>query len=1041
MSGTNVKEFYAHDLVYKFDERKRIVFGVVSESYESSDSDETCALQKGQILVTWSNPTRKRICRQSKVYLLCRCIAPGDIVRRLEDGKETQRGYCKKTKQFATVQIVESDKVIEHVPDSRLCFVKPFQVGDAVCLGDKFGRIQSIDEMIRMQSKCGSIVEVRRSINYNIRDYWFHSINGAYHEAEYPGQTVFCTPMHLRDPKWIKKSKSMMRKMEIGQKFTIQSIEICLIEVWWYSPNGHTEYAELKDDEIKRLKVLPYSENLVMGDRYFLKLKPTDILLKKRDWIKKKSLQSLPHKVPKSDNSTLTNTCAEPFDADDDWCTEEDEESDNKGEISIYGLHKIKQRKKTYPNLNKFSSGSIVAVQVFCADARVTVVWQDGTEEKDIPTTELYYSVSQDDHEFFPGEWVVSNSNENSDKYGVVQRVNFQERTAEIKWFSSVDANQEPQELATNESSVYDLKKHVKFVFRPGSVVKAKPTVEDKMGKVIDSCPQGYVIVQWLGGKRENCWPQNIELILESEDFEFPDAFDSDDDLSEDAYSWETESVESFDGDVTDEINLQNMAARVDFIRNRISYLREAFKHYNITQNFHFVKDLLCIYDNSGYLDKYLGTSFFSTESKHFQALLLETKKKAKSLGIELRGRMFSRENLSCPTKMKNAEKDNIQKMIKLESKVNVQIEMCKECSGESCPTTPDSSEPAEKPQENLCVELLVMLKMRMDLIYAEIISRIGGRQALTVLTNSSENPLKPSPSTTTALQNALLTPETPPKVAKPIELIPKNEAFSILEEAPDTHRYFSSKFVPKDLQKFLVALQKEYKLLKDSLPAGVWVRTYDNRMDLLSVMIRGPAKTPYEDGLFLFDIQLSPDYPKNPPGVHYISYITEPLNPNLYVEGKVCVSLLGTWMGRGSEMWGPNSTLLQLIVSIQGLILVAQPYFNEAGYERQTHTQQGCENSRTYNEFVILKLVQSMTELLNAAPKVFQNEVLAHFQAKGEAMCERLMKYCDEEPLVPEFPLLPVSKGFKLSLGSALNGFRQALKKALEGRNKEALL
>lgn len=332
---------------------------------------------------------------------------------------------------------------------------------------------------------------------------------------------------------------------------------------------------------------------------------------------------------------------------------------------------------------------------------------------------------------------------------------------------------------------------------------------------------------------------------------------------------------------------------------------------------------------------------------------------------------------------------------------------------------------------------------MRMDLTYAEIISRIGGRQALTVLTFSSENPTHgfPSPSTTAALENAILTPETPPTVSKPIEIIPKNETFSILEEAPDTHRYYSTKFEPKDLQKFLCALQKEYKSLKDSLPAGVWVRTYDNRMDLLSVMIRGPAKTPYEDGLFLFDIQLSSDYPKNPPLVHYISYISEPLNPNLYVEGKVCVSLLGTWMGRGSEVWGHNSTLLQLIVSIQGLILVAQPYFNEAGYERQTHTQQGYENSRTYNEFVILKLVQSMTELLNAAPKVFQNEVLDHFEANGEKMCERLLKYCDEDPLKPDFPLQPVSKGLKLSLVSALNRFRQALNKALETRNKEALL
>ena len=61
-----------------------------------------------------------------------------------------------------------------------------------------------------------------------------------------------CTPMHLKDPKWIKKSKAMKRKMEIGQTFTIQSIEICLIEVWWCTSNGHTEYGELKEDEIKR---------------------------------------------------------------------------------------------------------------------------------------------------------------------------------------------------------------------------------------------------------------------------------------------------------------------------------------------------------------------------------------------------------------------------------------------------------------------------------------------------------------------------------------------------------------------------------------------------------------------------------------------------------------------------------------------------------------------------------------------------------------------------------------------------------------------
>ena len=41
------------------------------------------------------------------------------------------------------------------------------------------------------------------------------------------------------------------------------------------------------------------------------------------------------------------------------------------------------------------------------------------------------------------------------------------------------------------------------------------------------------------------------------------------------------------------------------------------------------------------------------------------------------------------------------------------------------------------------------------------------------------------------------------------------------------------------------------------------------------------------------------------------------------------------------------------------GLILVSEPYYNEAGYEKQKGTQQGQENSRMYNEMAILKMVQ----------------------------------------------------------------------------------
>ncbi len=38
--------------------------------------------------------------------------------------------------------------------------------------------------------------------------------------------------------------------------------------------------------------------------------------------------------------------------------------------------------------------------------------------------------------------------------------------------------------------------------------------------------------------------------------------------------------------------------------------------------------------------------------------------------------------------------------------------------------------------------------------------------------------------------------------------------------------------------------------------------------MDLFSVMIAGSPGTPYEGGLFFFDIRLTPDYPSAPPQV-----------------------------------------------------------------------------------------------------------------------------------------------------------------------------
>jgi Ubiquitin-conjugating enzyme len=67
-----------------------------------------------------------------------------------------------------------------------------------------------------------------------------------------------------------------------------------------------------------------------------------------------------------------------------------------------------------------------------------------------------------------------------------------------------------------------------------------------------------------------------------------------------------------------------------------------------------------------------------------------------------------------------------------------------------------------------------------------------------------------------------------------------------------------------------------------------------------------------------------------------------------LYQCGKVCLSLLGTWQGPGWE--SGQSTLLQVLVSIQGLILVPDPYYNEPGYEHGRGSPAHEKASATYS-------------------------------------------------------------------------------------------
>jgi ubiquitin-conjugating enzyme E2 O len=202
---------------------------------------------------------------------------------------------------------------------------------------------------------------------------------------------------------------------------------------------------------------------------------------------------------------------------------------------------------------------------------------------------------------------------------------------------------------------------------------------------------------------------------------------------------------------------------------------------------------------------------------------------------------------------------------------------------------------------------------------------------------------------------------------------------------------------VPSQVKRsWLKKVQQEWSILEKDLPETTYVRMYEERMDLIRAAIVGVAGTPYHNGLFIFDIFLPPDYPSEPPVVHYISGGLR-VNPNLYESGKVCLSLLNTWTGTGTETWNPeSSTILQLLLSLQALVLNEKPYFNEAGYDKQIGKAEGEKNSISYNENAHLMTLKTMIFLMRKPPQHFEGLVEEHFNRRSECILKACKSYMD---------------------------------------------
>ena len=142
-------------------------------------------------------------------------------------------------------------------------------------------------------------------------------------------------------------------------------------------------------------------------------------------------------------------------------------------------------------------------------------------------------------------------------------------------------------------------------------------------------------------------------------------------------------------------------------------------------------------------------------------------------------------------------------------------------------------------------------------------------------------------------------------------------------------------------------------------------------------------------------------NYPKKPPKVLIETNGNGKVrfNPNLYAgEGKVCLSLLGTWSGEGAEVWNEKSNILQVLNSIQSLILVDEPYFNEPGWEQQMHSKSGQEKCFNYKDNIRLQtIIWAISNQIKNPPRGFEKFVKDYFKMKKNEIIETTLGWLVE--------------------------------------------
>ncbi|XP_023240640.1 (E3-independent) E2 ubiquitin-conjugating enzyme UBE2O-like isoform X2 [Centruroides sculpturatus] len=968
-------KYFDEDAVFRVNRRGLIDFGLVIENSEFISSDEEDLdevelpewerMKRGHVRVAWHPKGQEEVLPEKKVKLYDRSLMPGDVVRRLIKGKDTQLGYCRNTHVLAAVQLIGTKQVIPDINSKDLIPLEEFSADIAVFLDSWVGMVKIVKSDITVQCNDGSRCVLSDDDAFNLDDILDKRDRTSEYRkySFYPGQQLW-GPVHCFDKcKWLTLNKEMsalLSKPTKNIRVTVEEVKVISIGVQWLCRaycEGNTISTEIEQpkfliqgEDLLRVKMMHVFEPcaLQIGDRNFYVIKESEKIITLEEWKQTLTKSLCPDKV------LINSSAKEPEDADTDIVEEtssdvlnieqqnninqnesdfesvdEDEEgntSDSASQSSystsssvdigkkgsksksrkgpslatkMLKKKKLKRaRKKLLQDLLPLKTGDRVVTETLVTKTNADVVWQDGSIEEEIPSAALYPVHHLDGHEFFPGDFVIENKDSpRPHEYGVVKKVDHTGRTALVTWMKTYLAGSEPvpEVLNNQEVSVYDIKDHPDFRYRPGSCVIRVANFQDTdpyctAGQVIDVYSSGQVQVSWVSGRTSLCYPQELYRVGE---YDSDDLWGDDESFGdEDNDSWETESEGSIfggeDGEKegeddkkaekaikTDKIEekplstedtktlREKLLANIEKLRAGMARLEEVFTQNPTLQTSTVMRKLLELYKHCRLLDQLLGTCYF--HERHLQYLVDRLRQRGRINSAQHVADQISRlfsvidseitDESGIDARVENSVNLDTNDAIKdiqheLESKINIEkeeieiengIDMKNKNQNELIsPTSVNSSEP-----RNVCRQLCSILKSRLLKAHEDVEQRFGmsansANSALLAvndaLTISEEQELKKE----SPLEEQELVQEQPTtvnedsgKVVDKLELMDTagQGIFSLLDSVPDSHKYKLSILQPTDPRAFFRTVKKEIELFKTSLPEGIIVKSFEDRM------------------------------------------------------------------------------------------------------------------------------------------------------------------------------------------------------------------